>query len=86
MKKSIKDSFMDGLLRVADFMQNQRHFSAIKNGFAVIMPIIMIGSFCTLFSSMVCNTTEGYISIANIPGMAWLGNFPPCLKLAATAP
>lgn len=65
MKKSLKDVFMDGLLRVADFMQNERHFAAVKNGFAIIMPIILVGSFCTLFSSMVCNTSEGYISLAN---------------------
>lgn len=83
MKRSLKDIFMDGLLRVADFMQNERHFAAVKNGFAVIMPIILVGSFCTLFSSMVCNTSEGYISIANIPGMAWLGNFRPMFDAAS---
>lgn len=83
MKKSLKDVFMDGLLRVADFMQNERHFAAVKNVFAIIMPIILVGSFCTLFSSMVCNTSEGYISLANIPGMAWLGNFRPMFDAAS---
>lgn len=75
MKETMKDKFMNMLLQAADFMQTQRHFAAVKNGFAVIMPIILVGSFCTLFSSMVCNTTPGYISLANIPGMSWLGNF-----------
>ena len=57
------------------FLQEQRHFAAIKNAFSSLLPIIIVGSFCTLISNVICNTNPGYLSLANVPGMAWLGNF-----------
>ena len=68
----MKEKMMNGFLVFATKLQSQRHVSAIKNGFTTLMPIIIVGSFCTLFSNIVCNTTPGYVSVANIPGMAWL--------------
>lgn len=78
----MKEKFMNGMLMVASKMQTQKHFSAIKNGFTTLLPIIILGSFCTLISNVVCNTTPGYFSIANIPGMSWLGKLGPMFTAA----
>ena len=73
----MKDKIMNGLMGFAMFLQNQRHFAAIKNAFSGLLPIIIVGSFCTLISNVVCNTNPGYLSLANVPGMAWLGSLSP---------
>lgn len=78
----MKEKLMNGFLIFATKLQSQRHVSAIKNGFTTLLPIIIVGSFCTLFSSIVCNTTPGYVSVANIPGMSWLGGLKPMFDAA----
>lgn len=78
----MNESLMNGFLTVATKLQSQRHLSAIKNGFTTLLPIIIVGSFCTLFSSIVCNTTPGYLSVANIPGLGFLGNLKPMFDAA----
>lgn len=78
----MKEKLMNGMLAVAGVMQTQRHFAAIKNAFMSLLPIIIIGSFCTLFSNIICNTTPGFVSLANVPGMAFLGNLKPMFDAA----
>lgn len=78
----MKEKFSNGMLIVATKLQSQRHFSAIKNGFTTLLPIIIVGSFCTLFSNVICNTTEGYFSLANVPGLSFLGNLKPMFTAA----
>ena len=78
----MKDKMMNGFLMFATKIQGQRHINAIKNGFTNLMPIIIVGSLCTLLSNVVCNTTEGYVSLANLPGMAWLGSVRPIFDAA----
>ncbi|HIZ80284.1 MAG TPA: PTS transporter subunit EIIC [Candidatus Lachnoclostridium stercorigallinarum] len=78
----MKEKLMNGLMGFAMFLQNQKHFRAIKNAFSSLLPIIIVGSFCTLFSNVVCNTTPGYFSLANVPGMSWLGNLAPMFTAA----
>ncbi len=78
----MKDKMMNGFLMFATKIQGQRHINAIKNGFTNLMPIIIVGSVCTLLSNVVCNTTEGYVSLANLPGMAWLGALKPIFDAA----
>lgn len=78
----MKDKMMNGMLAVAGAMQTQRHLSAIKNAFMSLLPIIIIGSFCTLFSNVICNTTPGYMSLANVPGLSFLGNLAPMFNAA----
>ena len=78
----MKEKLMNGLMGFAMFLQNQKHFRAIKNAFSSLLPIIIVGSFCTLFSNVVCNTTPGYFSLANVPGMSWLGNLAPMVIAA----
>lgn len=78
----MKDTIMNGLLMFATKLQSQKHFSAIKNGLTSLLPVIIIGSFCTLFSNMICSTSPGYLSLANLPGMSWLSYFNPVFTAA----
>ena len=78
----MKDKLMDGLLSFAGALQANRFMSAIKNGFTDLMPIIITGSFCTLISNVVLSVNPGYLSVANIPGMAWLNKGTPIFTAA----
>ena len=73
---------MNGLLGFAGKLQANRYLNAIKNGFTNTMPVVIVGSFCVLIANMVCNTTPGYLSVANIPGMAWLEVLKPMFTAA----
>lgn len=78
----MNEKFMDVMLTVASKVSNNRLLSCIRDAFTDLMPIIIIGSFCTLFSNVVCNTTPGYMSLANVPGLSWLGMFKPLFTAA----
>ncbi len=78
----MNEKFMNVMLTIAGKIGNNRYLAAIRDAFTDLMPIIIIGSFCTLFANVVCNTTEGYMSLANVPGFAWLGNFKPLFTAA----
>ncbi len=68
---------MNGLLAFAGKMQSNPVLSAIKDAFIDTMPVVMLGSFCTLFQFVISSTAEGYLSLANVPGMSWLGALNP---------
>lgn len=78
----MNDKFMNGLLTVAGKMQSNKVLSAIKDGFIDNMPIIIMGSFCTLFQWVITTTNPGYASLANINGMAWLHVLEPIFTTA----
>jgi len=78
----MKEKIMNGLLNVAGVMQSQRHLAAIKNAFMSLLPIIIVGSFCTLFSNVICSTIPGYFSLANVPGLSFLGKLSPMFTAA----
>lgn len=78
----MKEKIMNGLLNVAGKIQTQRHMASIKNGFTAMLPIIITGSFCTLFMNVVCSTTTAGLSLAKIPGMSWLGRLMPMFEAA----
>lgn len=78
----MKEKVMNVLMNVAGAMQSQRHMAAIKNAFMSLLPIIIVGSFCTLFSNVICNTTPGYFSLANVPGLSFLGKLNPMFTAA----
>ena len=78
---------MNGLLTVAGKMQSNRVLSAIKDAFIDNMPIVIVGAFCTLFQWVVfhhdpAGSTTVYLSLANIPGLAWLENLTPIVTTA----
>ncbi|NCB32906.1 MAG: PTS sugar transporter subunit IIC [Erysipelotrichia bacterium] len=78
----MKDKIINILLTLATKMQSQRYFAAIKNAFSDLMPIIIAGSFCTLFQNAVCSVSKGFVSVANIPGMSWLNALSPIFSAA----
>ena len=78
----MKEKFLNGLLGVATLLNSQRHLAAIKNAFTHLLPIIIIGSFCTLFSNVICSTAPGYLSLANVPGLSFLENLKPMFTAA----
>lgn len=78
----MNDKFMNGLLTVAGKMQSNKVLSAIKDGFIDNMPVVIMGSFCTLFQWVITTTLPGYASLANVPGMAWLNVLEPIFTTA----
>ncbi len=78
----MKERFMNGMLAVATAMNGQRHLAAIRNSFMNLLPIIIVGSFCTLFTNVVTSTREGFMSLANIPGLEFLSNLEPMFSAA----
>ncbi len=73
------------LLVVASKISGQRHMTAIKNAFTAMLPIIITGAFCTLATNVVCSTTTTGISLAKLPGMAWLENLTDMFTAANNA-
>lgn len=69
------DKMSEKLLIIAGKISNQKHMSSIKNAFYTLMPVILTGAFCTLITNVVLSTTTSGISLAKLPGMAWLGMF-----------
>ena len=73
-------------------MQTNSVLSAIKDAFIDNMPVVIWAAFCTLFQFVLCQTggvpdlkTEELIycvSLANVPGSAWLQSLTPILTMA----
>ena len=88
----MKEKFMNGLLTLAGKMQSNVVLSAIKDAFIDNMPVVIWGAFCTLFQFVLCQvggvpdpkTGEliYYISLANVPGFAWLQTLTPIFTTA----
>lgn len=78
----MKDKFMNGLLTVASKMQSNAILSAIKDAFIDNMPVVIAGSFAVLFQFIISTHAEGYISLANVPGMEWLTVLTPIFTTA----
>ena len=90
----MKEKFMNGLLTLAGKMQSNVVLSAIKDAFIDNMPVVIWGAFCTLFQFVLCQTggvpdpKTGemiyYISLANVPGFAWLQTLTPIFTTASS--
>ena len=70
-------AFTQQLTDFSDKLAKQRYISAVKDSFMNMMPLIICGSFAILFQNVICSTQEGYLSLANIPGMSWLSVLSP---------
>lgn len=79
---SMSDRLTEMLLKVASKISNQRHMTAIKNAFTALLPIIITGAFCTLFSNVVCSTTTTGISLAKIEMFSFLEGLTPMFTAA----
>lgn len=49
----------DALMLVAEKVDDNKYLGAIKNTFTIFMPFIIVGSFATLFKSLISSTTTG---------------------------
>ena len=72
---SFTEKISKKMLVLSSKITNQRHMNAIRNTFNSLLPIIITGAICSLFSNVVCSTTTTGISLAKVSGMAWLGKF-----------
>lgn len=71
----MKEQITNAILKFSAQLQRQKYMQVIKNSFVKMLFVIIIGSFCTLFTNVISSTAKGAFSLANIPGMAWLSNF-----------
>jgi PTS system cellobiose-specific IIC component len=64
------DKFTDILSTVAEAVDGNKYLSVLKSTFSIYLPFIMIGSFATLFKTILCSPTAGLAKW--IPQMAVL--------------
>ncbi len=64
------EKFEDGLMIVAEKVDDNKYLGAIKNAFTTFMPFIIVGSFATLFNTLLCSATTGLAAF--IPALASL--------------
>lgn len=64
------EKFEDGLMLVAEKVDDNKYLGAIKNAFTTFMPFIIVGSFATLFNTLLCSATTGLAAF--IPALASL--------------
>lgn len=56
---TFKEKMEDGLMTVAEKIDDNRYLQAIKNAFTAYMPFIIVGSFGTLFNALIANPKTG---------------------------
>ncbi|QIK57069.1 PTS sugar transporter subunit IIC [Erysipelothrix sp. HDW6A] len=78
----MKEIVMNGLLKIASKIQAQRHMSAIRNAFSLMLPLFITGAFSTLLLNVVLSTTTSGMSLAKVDGFGWLANFSPMFEAA----
>lgn len=49
----------DGLMLVAEKVDDNKYLGAVKNAFTAFMPFIIVGSFASLFNTLLCSTKTG---------------------------
>ena len=76
------NKFMNFLLKIASKLQGNKYMTAVKNGFTALLPLVIGGAFFTLILSVVLSTTTTGMSVAKLPGMAWLAMFTPMFSAA----
>ena len=64
------EKFENGLIVVAEKVDNNKYLGAIKNAFTAFMPFIIVGSFASLFNTLICSTSTGLAAL--VPAAAQL--------------
>ena len=72
MKKS--DKLMNKMNTIAYKVSSNKYLFAIREAFVSNMPLIITGSFATLFSSVLCSTTSG---LAQFDTFTFLADYAP---------
>lgn len=57
---------------LAGILNRNKYLMTIKNSFMSVIPLIIVGSIGTLFSSLVCSKTNG---LAQFAGFEWLADY-----------
>lgn len=65
--EKIQNVLMKYLMPIANKLEQQKHIQAIKDGIVASIPIIIVGSFCTIF-----------LGIANLLGSGPVYDFFKC--------
>ena len=68
------EKMTDKLSDIAEVFDNNKHLNVIKNTFVGTMGFVIVGSFATLFNTILCNTTTG---LARFSALAWLQYLAP---------
>ncbi|WP_270811230.1 PTS sugar transporter subunit IIC [Hungatella effluvii] len=68
------DTFTEKLSDIAVVFDNNKHLNVIKNTFMASMGFIIVGSFATLFNTILCSPATG---LAKFPALAWLQGLSP---------
>lgn len=76
----MNEKITEKLLVVAEKISSNRYMVAIRDGFAAIMPLTMVGAFSVLFINIVCAVDTTGMSLAKLPGMAWLNVLSPLFE------
>lgn len=71
----MSETLSNKLLAIAEKIASQKYIMAIQHAFTALIPVIITGSFCTLAINVICATDGTGISLAKVPGMAWLSMF-----------
>ncbi|MCI9501324.1 MAG: PTS sugar transporter subunit IIC [Hungatella sp.] len=71
---SMMDKMTDRLSAVAAVCDGNKHLSVIKNTFVGTMGFVIVGSFATLFNTILCSTSTG---LAKVSVFAWLAALSP---------
>lgn len=77
MDMKVFDKFSEVLGVIANWMNSNKYLSTIKNAFTIYMPFIMIGSFASLFNTLLCSRAVG---IASISAFAFLEKLGPAFS------
>lgn len=67
--------FEDGLMIVAEKVDDNKYLSSIKNAFTVFMPFVIVGSFGTLLNALIASNTTGLAR-----WLPWLANLKPAFS------
>lgn len=73
-KTNFMDGFSEKLGAIAMHINSWRYITVIKNAFAALVPVIMLGSFGTLLGTMVFGTTQG---LAQYEQLSFLADLKP---------
>ncbi len=75
---SFVEKFSDKISDIAVFIDDNKFLSVIKNAFTTYMPFIIVGSFASLFNSLLCSETVG---LASISSLNFLKNLSPAFSV-----
>lgn len=75
---SFSEKFSEKISDIAVFIDDNKYLSVIKNAFTAYMPFIIVGSFASLFNSLLCSETVG---LAKFKPFNFLKNLSPAFSV-----